>query len=179
MIWVYAAALIVGAGLLLLQAILGHAGIDLDGDGVPDLHVGDTDAPLLFSARFWSFFALAFGLSGTLLSLFSLASTTLVLVLALSSGVVSGGFAASVIRALKRGQVSSIASPQEAIGKVAAVLVPCEKGRVGKVRLELRGHTLDLLAMSDDPLPVGSKVVIEDIEGDIARVTKAPDEIAG
>lgn len=176
MLWIYVAALVVGGGMLLLQAILGHGGVDVDGDGIPD-HDVDTDAPLLFSARFWIFFALAFGLSGTLLSLFSLASAALVVALAVGSGVVSGGFAASVIRALKRSQVSSVASPAEAIGRVGAVLVPCEKGRIGKVRLELRGHTLDLLAMSTELLPVGTKVVIEDIEGDIARVTRAPEEL--
>lgn len=177
MLWVYVAALIIGGGLLLLQAILGHEGVDTDGDGVPD-HDTDADASLLFSARFWIFLALAFGLAGTLLTVFQLASTFVVLALAGGSGVVSGLFAASVMRALKRGQVSSVASAQEAIGRVGAVLVPCEKGRVGKVRMVLRGHTLDLLAMSDDLLPVGTKVVVEDIEGDIARVTRAPDELS-
>lgn len=177
MIWLYLSALIAAAGILLLQAVLGHEGVDADGDGVPD-HDADADASLLFSARFWIFLALAFGLAGFLLSLFHLASPTATFGLAAGSGVVSGLFAASVIRALKRGQVSSIPSTREAIGKVGAVLVPCEKGRVGKVRLELRGQTVDLLAMSSDLLPTGTRVVIEDIEGDVARVTKAPEEIA-
>lgn len=183
MIWVYLAALVVGAGILLLQAVLGHEGadgMDADGDGVPDSpgHDGDSGAPLLFSARFWIFLALAFGLSGALLTLFQLASSGVVLALAAGSGVVSGLFAAAVIRALKRGQVSSVVSAQEAVGRLGAVLVQCEKGRVGKIRLELRGQTVDLLAMSNDSLPVGTRVLIEDIEGDIARVIKAPDEIA-
>lgn len=174
MLWVYLAALIVGAGVLLLQAVLGHDG---DADGVGD-HEVEAEASLLFSTRFWIFLTLAFGLAGTLLTLFHLASTAVVLALASGSGVGSGIFAAWVLRTLKSGQVSSVSSASEAIGQVASVLVPCEKGRIGKVRLVLRGHTIDLLAMSEILLPVGAKVIVEDIEGDIARVTRAPDEIA-
>ncbi len=177
MIWVYLAALVASAGVLLLQGVLGHEGVDADGDGVPD-HDGDADTSLLLGARFWLFLALAFGIAGSLLTLFRLASPGATLGLAAGSGLASGLFAAAVIRALKRGQVSSIASAHEAIGKVGDVLVPCEKGRVGKVRLELRGQTVDLLAMSNEPLPAGTRVVVEDLEGDIARVIQAPSELA-
>ncbi|MBI2388099.1 MAG: NfeD family protein [Deltaproteobacteria bacterium] len=176
MLWVYLSALILGAGMLALQAIMGH---DADGDVDAD-HDADHDASLLFSSRFWIFLALAFGLAGTLLTLFHLASVAVVLGLSTFSGLASGLFAAWVLRALKQGQVSSSASVDEAVGRVAEVLVPCEKGKVGKVRLSLRGQTVDLLAMGGEhPLNVGTKVVVEEIEGGIARVTRAPDEITG
>jgi membrane protein implicated in regulation of membrane protease activity len=172
-IWVYVAALIVGAGIMLMQVFLGH-----DADG--DMHVDhEVSGSLLLSSRFWTFFALAFGLAGTLLTLFTLASMAAVLVIASTSGIASGAFAAMVIRALRQGQVTSGSSSHEAIGRVGELLIPCEKGRVGKVRLALKGQTVDLLAMAGDAdLPVGTRVLIEDLEGDIARVTKAPEEIA-
>ncbi|MGZ3476959.1 MAG: NfeD family protein, partial [Polyangiales bacterium] len=171
--WVYVAALIVGAGVLLLQVFLGH---DADGDAHVDHEFAGS---LLVSSRFWTFLALAFGLAGTLLTLFSLASVPLVLVIASTSGVASGAFAAMVLRALKRGQVSSGNSSHDAIGRVGELLIPCEKGRVGKVRLMLRGQTVDLLAMAGETtLGVGTRVIVEDLEGEIARVTRAPDEIA-
>lgn len=170
MIWVYIAALVIGAGTLLVQAVMGH----------DDTHDGDSDgeAFIFLSPRFWTFLLLAFGISGALLTLFQLASTWVVLALAGASGVGSGALAALVVRSLKRGEVSSSASANEAIGRVAEVLIPLEKGRVGKVRLALRGQTLDLMAMAGDKnLPLGTKVVIEDIEGGIARVSAAPEEL--
>ncbi len=172
MLVIYIAALVIGAGMLLVQAVMGH---DADADGDSD---GDSDL-LFLSPRFWTFLALAFGISGLLLTLFHLASSMVVLAIASGAGVASGAFAALVLRALKRGQVSSGSSEHEAIGRIGEVLVPLEKGRIGKVRVALRGQTLDLMAMGgDQPLALGARVVIEDIEGGIARVSRAPDEIA-
>lgn len=179
MLWLYVAALIVGAGTLLLQAVLGHdadAGADASHELAHDHDSGA--ASLLFSSRFWIFLALAFGLSGALLTIFRLAGSYTILALASGSGIAAGLFAAWVIRSLKRGQISGVASADEAVGRIAEVLIPCEEGRIGKVRLELRGQTMDLLARGDAPISAGTKVIIEEIEGGIARVTRAPDEIA-
>jgi membrane protein implicated in regulation of membrane protease activity len=174
-LWVYLAALIIGAGTLLLQAVLGH---DHDSDHDHDHDHDDGAISLLLSTRFWIFLALAFGISGTLLTLFQLAGTVAIFALAGGTGVASGVFAAWVIRTLKRGQVSGVASADEAVGKIAEVLIPCEEGRIGKVRLQLRGQTMDLLARGGaEPIAIGTKVVIEDIEGGIARVSKAPAEL--
>jgi hypothetical protein len=47
----------------------------------------------------------------------------------------------------------------------------------GKVRIELRGQTIDLLATTDDEvLADGELVMIESLEGSTARVSKAPVE---
>jgi membrane protein implicated in regulation of membrane protease activity len=177
MLWLYLAALIIGGGTLLLQVVLGHdgdAGHDADHD-----HDHDHGSSLILSARFWIFLALAFGLSGALLTIFRLAGSTAILVLASGSGIASGLFAALVIRSLKRGQVSGVASADEAVGRVAEVLIPCEQGRIGKVRLQLRGQTMDLLARAGDTtISAGTKVVIEEIEGGIARVSRAPEELS-
>lgn len=175
MLWIYIAALVIGAGTLLVQAVMGGDG-DADADGD---HDSDGESDLIFlSPRFWTFLALAFGISGALMTIFNLASSMVVLAIAGVSGVLSGAFAALVLRALKRGQVSSASSEHEAIGRVGEVLVPLEKGRIGKVRIALRGQTLDLMATGgEQPLALGTRVVIEDIEGGIARVTRAPDEI--
>lgn len=169
MLWLYVAALVVGAGVLLIQALSGHDG--------HDSHDHDVDS-LVLSPRFWTFFALAFGLSGALLSMFALASMLSVLVLAGVSGLASGLLAALVIRALKAGQVSGVPSQHQAIGRVGEMLVPCEKGRVGKVRVALGGQTVDLLARAgDETMALGTRVIVEDIEGGIAQVSRAPDEL--
>ena len=169
MLWIYIAALVIGAGTLLVQALMGH-----------DADAGDHDLDALFlSPRFWTFLALAFGISGLLMTAFALSSAPIVFAIAAASGLASGTFAAFVLRILKQGQVSSGSSAEEAIGRVGHVLVQCEKGRVGKVRVALRGQTIDLLAMAgDDTVALGARVLVEDIEGGIARVTRAPDELA-
>jgi membrane protein implicated in regulation of membrane protease activity len=171
MLWIYIAALLIGAGTLLIQAVMGHDDAHVEHDG---------DAELLFlSPRFWTFLALAFGLSGALLTIFNLAPSLIVLAIAGAAGIASGAFATLVLRALKRGQVSSSSSEHEAIGRIGEVLVPVEKGRVGKVRVALRGQTLDLMAMGGEhSLTMGTRVIVEDIEGGIARVSRAPDEIS-
>ena len=61
----------------------------------------DGAASLLLSTRFWIFLALAFGLSGTLLTIFQLAGSILIFALASISGLLSGFLAAWVIRTLE------------------------------------------------------------------------------
>ena len=102
--WVYIAALVIGAGVLLVQAVMGH-----EGDGGDHDHDGDGET-IFLSPRFWTFLALAFGLSGMLMTVFNLAPAMVVLAIASGSGLASGAFAAFVLRALKRGQVSSVSS---------------------------------------------------------------------
>ncbi len=177
MLFVYLGALIAGAGTILLQVILasGHGDADAHGEG----HAGDHDAgawTVLLSTRFWTFLLLAFGLVGTMLTLFRLASFGLSLGLALGSGVVAGLVAALTFRALRRSQASTSASIDDAVGKLARVVVPCAKGRIGKVRVELKGQSVDLMAMTvEDEIGTGAEVVVEEINGGVARVVKAPD----
>lgn len=194
----YIAALIVGLGVLSLSFFLGgsdadgdadaHAGGDLHGDA--DVH-GDADAhgdqghghadssaiAVFLSLRFWTFGLLAFGLVGTILHFLRLANGVVTPVAAGLMGVASGWLASYTFRLLDRTQSTSGAEAGDAIGQVGRVLVPIERGKRGKIRIELRGQSVDLLASTDDDeLRDGDQVVVEEIRGTTAHVSRATAE---
>src|SRR5215210_1514728 len=107
---VYLGALLVGLGILVAQMVMsgghGHGGVD-HGHGEA---IADDAVALFLSSRFWIFFALAFGLSGTLMTFFALAGPLLVAVIAGGAGLASGLFAALAFRTVRRMSVSSSAS---------------------------------------------------------------------
>jgi membrane protein implicated in regulation of membrane protease activity len=180
---VYVAALVIALGVVAVQLLAGdgHGGAALH-DAAADAHAdhdGASAASLFLSTRFWTFALLALGLVGTLLTFFQLASVPAVVVLATVSGVLSGLFAALVFRVLRRSDASTRATLDEAVGTIGRVLVPCAKGRVGKVRVTVKGATVDLLAMTDAPdIESGAPVLVAAIEGGIAKVERAPKELA-
>jgi membrane protein implicated in regulation of membrane protease activity len=174
--YVYFGALLVGLGVLLLQLVLSHHSTSGHG-GDHDPGGSDVVATLL-STRFWVFAALGFGLSGFLLHVLSLAGMGLTLGLAIGMGLVSGSFAAYAFRFVARSQISSNADAANAAGRVARVLVACTRERVGQVRVELQGQSVDLMATTDEEeIPRGAHVVIEEVRGAIAHVSRAPKEL--
>ncbi|MCA9628700.1 MAG: NfeD family protein, partial [Myxococcales bacterium] len=139
--------------------------------------------PIFLSLRFWTFSLLAFGLSGSLLHFPGWANSTTTLVVALSLGLASGLGVSWVFRALARTQITSGGSARDAIGQVGKVLVPCSKGGRGKVRIELRGQTVDFLVTTDEEaLAAGELVLVEDVDtsagnsGGLLQVSRAPAE---
>ena len=61
---------------------------------------------------------------------------------------------------------------------MARVLVPIEAGKTGQVRIELDGQLVDLLARTDEGRAErGEMVLIQDVEGELATVSVAPDEL--
>jgi membrane protein implicated in regulation of membrane protease activity len=85
------------------------------------------------------------------------------------------GYVASAIwRFAVRDEVGLAASSDDYVGKVARVLLPFERGEVGKLRLELRGTSVDVLARSDDEdaIRAGDEVRIVAMEGSTALVTR-------
>jgi membrane protein implicated in regulation of membrane protease activity len=187
--FIYLAALVVGLGAILLPSILGgHGGDGADGGdgGEPDhdgasAHAGHGEplVALFLSLRFWSFAALGFGLSGSLLHLFALAAPGAVLALALGSGALSGLFAALAFRALGRAAVGTAAATSDAVGRVGRVIVACARGRVGQVRLELGGQLVDLAATtSEEVIPRGADVVVVEVRPSApVHVATAPPEL--
>jgi len=204
MLPVYLFALVVGLGVLAVQIALGSNG-DADGDAdmghdLPAHDAGDGDGdgdgdgqhglaksdhtgdggPLVFllSTRFWVFSLLAFGFSGTLIYLFHLAGPIAGALVAAFAGLSSGAFAVAALRALRRSSNPGTAHAREAVGRTGRVLVAFEKGSTGKVRVVLKGQSVDLLAKTDEArFARGEEVLIEDIQGEVAQVGKRPPEL--
>lgn len=184
----YLAALIVGLGTIGLQFVLSHIGGDvghgMDGMGGHDFghdlghgglgHDGDgpnvlAGAAVFLSFRFWTFALMAFGMVGAALHYLALAGFSTTLVLSIVVGVISGLAASLTFRALSRG-VTSSETTQDAVGKVGRVLVPAHKGQTGKVRIEIKGKTLDVLATSDAEVVEGDHVLVVEMRGTSAHV---------
>src|SRR5215467_3634077 len=97
MLVLYVGALILAVGVLALQLFMGHhGGADADA-GAHDASGHDADHDTTFwtfvaSVRFWTFALLAFGLVGTMLTLFGFAGPLAAALLASGTGVASGAF---------------------------------------------------------------------------------------
>jgi membrane protein implicated in regulation of membrane protease activity len=205
LVYVYIAAFVLGASLLCASMFLGHhaaevgADADLDhadvggdtdvqveadahleADGHAEIEAGHgvdlSDFWLPFvSLRFWIFFLCFFGLTGALFSLLGLAGKWTTLLLALAVGVLTGFAAAMIIQYLRKYEVGQAATEEDLKGQEAVVLLPLSPGGKGKVRLEVRGQTVDMVAVTDEPNPIetGRRVVVIDIRDNQAVVVSA------
>lgn len=197
----YLAALIIGLGTVMVQLLMGgdgdaeadaEAGAEFEHDLEHDLEADAGDAahggahhaeldhaflPIFLSLRFWIFGLLAFGLVGSALHFFDLASSGLTLAAAIVLGFGSGTLASWVFRALSRSAVTSGADEGDAVGQVGKVLIRVPTRGHGKVRIQLKGQTLDLLATTDEvELLEGEQVLVEEMQDGRARVSKAPED---
>lgn len=171
MLQIFLIALVVGAGLLLFSLfasgdgggkpeIDGHA--DLDADHDHD-HDGGLDAGALAwlplaSLRFWTFFLAFFGATGTALTFIEPdLGAWVLLAIAVAMGYVCGAAAVSVFRYMRRSQTTSGLAVDDYIGETAVVRVSVARGKTGKVRLEIKGRTLDLLAETEEEAPFAAR----------------------
>jgi membrane protein implicated in regulation of membrane protease activity len=182
---VYLASLVFGLGVLLLQVVFGgkdighHGDLGHSGHDGKDLSAHDAGIlALVTSTRFWIFAALGFGLSGSIIHVFALAGVIATAVIAGGAGLVSGLFATLAFRAVRRGSISTTSAASDAVGQLGKVLVAVTPGRVGQVRLELRGQSVDFLATTDDDeLARGERVLVEEVRGTVLHVTRRPPEL--
>jgi membrane protein implicated in regulation of membrane protease activity len=176
---IYIAALATAAAVLLAQVVFGHHGGDTHDGPQAEHGAHDGVTPLTFvtSVRFWAFGLFAFGLVGTLVTLFAFAGAGATAALAGAAGVASGIAAVLTLRALARRGTSSHASSGEIVGKVGRVVVPPNERGALKVRVDVKGSSVDYVATSSEALGEGDAVLVEDVEGDEVRVSRAPREI--
>jgi membrane protein implicated in regulation of membrane protease activity len=104
----------------------------------------------LTSLRFWTFFSTFFGITGAVFEGFALMSAIPALILALGMGLTSGIAATSILRRLADDTTGVAASERDYVGQTGRVLVPIRRGGLGKIRLQLKGTTVDILATCDD-----------------------------
>jgi membrane protein implicated in regulation of membrane protease activity len=170
----YLFALILGGGILLLQLF---GGKDLHSHHVEVSHdhtLDHTAEPGVISTRSAIYALFTFGFVGALLHIPGLAGTYASLAIAVASALVAGAFAGYAFAQVGHPDASGAASFAEARGRRARVLLACTPDRLGKVRLELMGQTVDLRAVSQrGELAAGTEVVIVDVRDDVAHVADA------
>jgi membrane protein implicated in regulation of membrane protease activity len=172
----YAAAFLLGAGILLVQVLSGHHGHD--GIGHDAATGGDhhpSEGPGLLSMRSLSYGVFAFGFVGGALHVLGLTTPNVALGLGLAAGVGTTLLVGMTFRELGDPTVSGEAGFHEARGATGRVLVACARGRSGKVRVSLKGQTVDMLATTDeDEIPAGAEVVIAEVRDAVVHVARAP-----
>lgn len=176
MITFYMVALGAGGTLVLMTLLLGgdsHADADLDSpdfDPDVDAHVGVGDVleswlPLA-SFRFWTFFLAFFGLAGTL---FTASGSLGKWPGALAAGAVGYGaglFMTKLMKNLRKSNVDSKLSSNDWIGQDAKVVIPLEKGALGKIRMSVKGRTVEVMAESEQTLKQNEDVVVYGVSND-------------
>jgi membrane protein implicated in regulation of membrane protease activity len=186
MLVLYAVMALVGGGLVLLSAFgghdhhVGHGGsLDLQADHdshIEVAHHGDVPASdvwiAFLSLRFWTYFATITGLLGLLLTLFTELSPAVVAGTSFATGFLGGLLVALLIRFLQRAEGGANIGVEDLIGADARVLVAIRPGEEGKVRCQVKGETIDILAVFDGEhtIPAGSEVMVVSVEGSRARV---------
>lgn len=197
LVYVYLFSFALG-GLLLLASILlgdkdsGHADTEPGGDGGAshglDHGVLDSHGSLsgLFTAflsmRFWMFFLAFFGLTGLVLDGLDLVpGTGLALGLALAMGLVTGQVTVAVFRHLSTSETSTAAGAHDYVGKSGRVLVGFGPGELGKLRLTLKGTTVDVLATSDEEqrFAIGDSALVIQMNETTAVVAREPGSGSG
>ena len=179
----YLLALILGGGLLFVQLVsgghhdggnhFGHIG-GHDHLGGPDHHA--EQGPGVLSMRSVTYGLFAFGFVGTSLHGLRLAGEPAALAVAAvaAAGVTLG--VGTTLRSLGDPAASGEAALVEARGRSGRVLVPLSRDQRGKVRVQIKGQTVDLLATtSGGELKAGQEVVVLDVRGDVAEVVAAPE----
>ena len=176
----YAAAFLLGAGILLVQLLSGHGHGDVGhGDFGHDVATDGgghhpTQGPGVMSIRSLSYGVFAFGFVGGTLHVLGLASPGVALAVGLASGAAAAVLVGLTFRQLGDPTVSGEAGLHEARGAAGRVLVACARGRSGKVRVSLKGQTVDILATTDEEeIPAGAEVVIEEMRDMVAHVSRA------
>lgn len=193
MFYAYLASLVFG-GVLLGSSVLfgGHDAhvdghVDMEGalDGTSDLdgHGSDRDGFLagdganifffLGSLRFWTFFVAFFGLTGITLDGLGLIDNPMItLALSVGMGFLTGAGTAGAIRALANDESGSGAHSGDYVGRMAKVIVPVRSGGIGKVRVEVKGQLVDVLATCDEALATSEEALIIEMEGTRAKLAR-------
>ncbi|NEQ51963.1 MAG: DUF1449 family protein [Leptolyngbya sp. SIO3F4] len=169
--------------------------LDLDGDALDadfDAQV-DTDLQLLrkvkgayvfslnilTSFKFWTVGGFFFGLTGLGLGWVQPSwPAVLIFITALIMGILLGGTLAITLRHLARRHADSLIRTEDFAGRVGVVELPFDSKSKGKVRLELRGSVLHMMALTDDTKQFvpGDKVLVVNVESN--RLWVVSDETA-
>lgn len=193
---IYLASLAFGGVLLVASLILGHDGdadhefdghletdldldLDADGDGGSSPHA-DLDAlggifAALKSIRFWTFFSAFFGLTGSVFEGFELLdSKYAILATSILIGIIAGATIVTMLNRLRAGEHEHVEGAEDYLGKSGRVLVTVRTNTPGKLRLKMRGRTVDVLAIteSEDPIPTGEQALVIEMRGTTALATR-------
>lgn len=161
---------------------------DMDHDGDNDHHthhlgegnlVGDISWYIPFlSFKFWVFFAMTYGMSGTILT-FLKKGEPLIQIISLSVGL-SIGYAASYVLQKMKGQTTNSAiSEKDYNGQLATITVPFKSGEKGKISMNIKGNLMEMVAITEDEnieFKDNEQCVILGLKENLCIISKADDK---
>lgn len=106
----------------------------------------------LTSLKFWTFGACFFGLTGLLLSLIQppTLSPVAIMIISLVIGLFFGTAIVVILRNLQSNQANSMIHSEDLAGLEATVEIPFNSQTKGKVRVNVKGAIVDLIALTED-----------------------------
>jgi hypothetical protein len=123
--------------------------------------------------RFWTFFAAFFGLTGIVLDGLDLAVPGVALGIAIGVGFLTGWTAVTLIKRLSANDTGVAAGVDDYVGKSGELLIAAGPTQLGKIRIELKGTTVDVLANCEEQtLARGEQALIVEMRGSKAVVVK-------
>lgn len=178
----YIMAAILGGGLVLVSIFAGSdhdhdhefsADHDADHGGIEH---GDLWIPFL-SLRFWTYFLMAAGVTGILLMQFAQTVEPITAFWASGTGLVVGLGVSYVMHLAKKMQTEEVAQSADFLGREATVIVPIRPNLDGKIRVEVKGQLIELLALPFEEREIARDeiVVIVSMDNDRARVIPRDD----
>ena len=159
--------------------------VDADVDGDFDLDVDDAyDKDIevavgrrfnpLTSFKFYTFALAFFGLTGVVFTLLNLwASTMGVFLLSLGTGMFAGVAVAWALHLVNQSEGSEGITNRDYMGASAEVVLPIGSGKRGKVKMHLKGRTIEMLAESPDDevvLDLNEECFVLGVEDGVAKV---------
>jgi hypothetical protein len=173
---VFLLCLALGAGVLVVQVILGIFGFAHDADAPGDAAAGD--GLDLLSVRSLSAGAVLFGAVGLWLNGRGLPGFVAVAA-AFVAGAIATVATALVTRQLLRLESDGSLQLENAVGRSGTVYlpVPARRSGYGMVQFELQGRTVELRAVADEAaiIPTGTPVIVTGLmEDDTVEVTPTP-----
>ena len=147
------------------------------GDMASDLApTADFWLPFL-SLRFWVYAFGGFGVIGTLFTVLGLANPVVTLWSAIGFGAAIGTTVAFIIRKIKVSEVDGQVREKDFLGVSAQLTVAPRNGEPGKVRMTIKGETIDMLALPHQgaDLERGEEVVVVGVDGTRVKVARLND----
>lgn len=167
MFTLYLLCLAIGGVFVALAAIAGLDGVDFDSDFDTDIELRDQSRLQLklpfLSLRFWTFGGCFFGLTGVILSrLTPTLSPSWIAIIAIMMGGLCGTAIVWALRSLQQQQADSLVRSQDLLGLAGVVELPFDRHSRGKIRIVIKGSTVQFMAMTTDEscFNPGDKVVI-------------------
>lgn len=166
----YLIAVVLGGGSLLVQMLAGGDHGD-PGHGLDHGDATHPDGPGMLSTRSVIYAVFTFGFVGGLLHVLRVVEPRTALVVAVVSAIGAGAAVGYLFQTLGASAASGAAGLDEVRGRTGRVLVGCARGQRGKIRVQLKGHQVDMLATTDEErIAEGSEVLVVSVRDGVAHV---------